>query len=166
MRTCGICSHLQKAIRKKQMLSLEHNKLPSVGLRRRFEVERGRTFSLGFTVARRHRGACDWQSRLSASPPVLIWLLGWSSRVPKSSPRPVTAASLLAFSFFTLFNCLALKIKLVLLEQEWLKCISSTPCIDLQSCWFCVCLCITCVFKLLICFLCSTLSLSSLDRIN
>lgn len=76
LRTCGIRSHLQKAIRKKQMLSLEHNKLPSVGLRRRFEVERGRTFSLGFTVARRHGGACDWQSRLSAAPPVLIWLLG------------------------------------------------------------------------------------------
>lgn len=74
--TCGICSHLQKAIRKKQMLSLEHNKLPSVGLRRRFEVERGRTFSLGFAVARRPGGACDGQSGLSASAPVLIWLLG------------------------------------------------------------------------------------------
>lgn len=76
LHTCGICSHLQKAIRKKQMLSLEHNKLPLVGLRHRFEVERGRTFSLGFAVARRHLGACDGQSRLRAAPPVLIWLLG------------------------------------------------------------------------------------------
>lgn len=59
LRTCGLCSHLQKAVRKKQMLSLEHNKLPSVGLSRRFEVGRGRTFSLGFAVARRPAGACD-----------------------------------------------------------------------------------------------------------
>lgn len=58
------------------MLSLEDNKLPSVGLRRRFEVERGRTFSLGFAVARRHPGACDGQSGLSAAPLVLICLLG------------------------------------------------------------------------------------------
>lgn len=94
MCTCGICSHLQKAVRKKQMLSLEHNKLPSVGLRRRFEVERGRTFSLGFAVARRHLGACDGQSRLSAAPLVLIWLLGMEQSCLQPSPQPATAAHL------------------------------------------------------------------------
>lgn len=86
LRTCGRCSHFPKAIRKKQMLSLEHNKLPSVGLRRRFEVERGRTFSLGFTVARRHGGACDWPSGPSAAAPGLIWLLGMEQ--PRVCPSP------------------------------------------------------------------------------